>query len=54
MQGTTNAKKAVAGSFDPSAYLFGKAEPEADLIRIEPAAFVGVGGGFSVYTGPEL
>ena len=54
MQGATDPQKAVAGSFDPSAYLFGKAEPEAHLIRIEPAAFVGVGSGFPVYTGPEL
>ena len=54
MQGTTNAKKTVAGSFDPAAYLFGKTEPEADFIRIEPAAFVGVGGGFPVNSGPEL
>ena len=54
MQGAAEAQEAISGFFNPAAYLFGKAEPEADFIRIEPAAFIGVGSGFPVNAGPEL
>ena len=54
MQGATDPQETISGLFSPAAYLFGKAEPEADFIRIEPAAFVGVGSGFPVNAGAEL